>query len=249
MIRIHVSSVLTIKDAFLGQELKRNEIYFVLDKYPCYPEQRPGGNYILTNLAPGSHSLTISGVNFEDENLEIIATDNGFEEYIVNMRPNGSYRFGTRVRSVEFAFVEKASKMPLPGIEVCLTRPGMAEMKIAQDIVPEGAVEMRVYFRGNQNRLKLPAQFLISDGEGAEVCVLRDLENDIGRLGKPLRMAHMRGRTLTGCQVFRTDEKGVVKLYYSALQPIEVLVESKGHFAKIDVDDDNDRYIVEIDSH
>lgn len=215
MIRLHVNAILTVRDAFTGKEPMDKGLAFMLDGQRILPEKKPGGVYVLLNLTPGEHVLSIVGTVFRTEILFLHCDDASRTEQLVLMKPNDAYPFGSAVTQLRLLLTTGQGKdeKPLANALLCLAAKSI-EMKIAQEEVEEGACALRLFLRGRTERLQLPAQFFVQDGKQSEICTLLSLHDELGALQGPLAFRHKRGKTLLPCRMMRSDAAGIVTVYY-----------------------------------
>jgi len=192
MIRIHADAVLHVKDGFSGLPVSTAGLLCRLDGAPCQPVRKQNGELVLIDLPEGPHCVTIECFGFQKEQLDLVTSPNVTQEVYVTLKPSENYPFRGDVTRL-FLTVKEGQKAA-PGRAVWLTAIGAPECKIAQTKAEAGAMEVRLFWKGPASRLGVPGQFLIDDGEDAEIVTVQRLKGENGVLAAPLKKPHGRGQ-------------------------------------------------------
>ena len=113
-----------------------------------------------------------------------------------------------------------ANGKPYAQKRVLLAAESGIDIKIAQDSVQAGSLELKLYLRSGRSGINLPGEYLIIDGKNSETCILSSVADGDARLAAPLQNEHKRGKALYPCQAYATDENGELIAYFKHLSGI-----------------------------
>ena len=209
MIRRWVSAALLVRDGFSGGVFTSGAPFAcALDGLPVRPVWKAGGYLVLTELAPGEHTLTIRRPGYQPETCVFRAEEGVVHEDTVFLKPGPGYPFPAEAAALELTLLEGARAFSGP---VWLGMSGPVQLKLAQD---DGAgPELRLFCR-NPGALPVPGTFLLPGRQGGELARLRALEGETGRLDQPLAHRHARGTELIPVQRYRADEDGTLRAIF-----------------------------------
>jgi hypothetical protein len=233
MIRFRVDAVFAVYDGFTGRAITPSTVRVLLDGQHYKPEYREGGYLVFINLSHGEHEMILSSAYFSDETVRFTTGAGGLIEQVVSLKPARNYPFGGETTRLNIIVTLKG--LPSRGTNVSLASVSGVEIKIAQDSAAVGDRELRLYFRGGQNRLKLPGEYLIIDGKKSETISLSAVDEGIGRLSAPLINEHARGKLLCPCQSFTTGENGDFTAYFIQPAPIHAFISEKSNLTGMEL--------------
>lgn len=224
MISIRADVVIKVLDGFTGQPPQSSALRWELDGQVCRPVVKRDGYCVLINLAPGVHTLVIRGGVYQEERLEM-ECGGGSQELLVTMKPGKGYPFGQAVTWLTLA-LQKKDKTPLAGQRIWIAVKNQQTMlRVAQDVIPAGEREGRLFCPETAKTLSLPRDFLLLDGPRSELCRVESLES--GRFAQPTAFEHKRSCCLCPAQSYTTDQSGRVQAVFREPVPLEILAE--GH--------------------
>ena len=220
MISIHVSAVCRVRDGYTGRELPPSALSCAMDGAPCRPVGKEGGYLVLTDLPHGLHRLSLRCKGYQEEWVEF-DSDGGTREIDVTMKPDADYPFRQAVTRLKLTALE--GDAPAAGRVIWLAAPA-PELKIAQVEAEAGTRELRIYCKG----AALAGVYLVEDGGGSELAVLRAVEGETGKLAAPLQNSHSRGKRLLPAQRYRTGEDGTLTAVFRTPCAVQVYAEGRG---------------------
>ena len=207
MIRRVVSAALLVRDAFTGQPIVSGaSLRCALDGQSVRPLWKPGGYLVLTDLAPGEHSLLLSCRSFRDQ-VHSFSTENGMWEREIDMEPAENY---PNLRGAALLRLTlKGKHGPEAGASLWAAVSDPVSLRLAQ--APDNeTTELRLICRGPAERLSLPGWFLAADEgkEGPELLHLRYLRGETGIFDAPMTKKHPRGTELFRARQLVADADG-----------------------------------------
>ena len=211
MIRRAVSAALLLRDGFTGQAIRGAAgTLCTLDGQPFRGVWKNGGWLVLTDLAPGEHTLVIRHAGYLPETVLLTASAGVWREDIITLKPGAGYRFPGETVRVNLRVSDGGE--PLSERELWLGIPQRARLKIAQDPGKEPEKTVRLFCQGNPEQLPVPGHFLAADAKNPERLFLRQLEGETGSLNAPMEKVHQRGVELIPVQRYLTDGEGMLRI-------------------------------------
>lgn len=236
MIQIHVSAVLTVYDGYTGHALSQSALRCSLNGMPCRPEYRQGGYFVFTDLVPGPHKILLQSMYFQDELVEVTASDSHREERTIYLKPAENYPFGGRITRLIGKVARKGVPVVGERLHVAACHP-LGELKIAQDVAKAGANEVKLYVRSKPETIKLSREYLIVDGKNSEICLLTEHHEGVGTFASPLRYDHKRGKCLYPAQGYSTDHRGQFFASFREPTPVEVFFAEQKRITSIELNE------------
>jgi hypothetical protein len=224
VIRFRADAVFTILDGFSGKTVTPSSLRVFLDGEPYKPQYKEGGLLVFIDLEPGEREITIKSSVYLDETISIITTGDRLEERTISLKPAENYPFGKNAAHARATVRQNGACVK--GADVKLAVIYGTEIKIAQDSLASGETKMRLFIKG-EHALKLPMEYLITDGQQYEINTLISLIDGIGILLDPLENNYIRGDALYPCQSYKTDENVIINVTVQEPSTVYAHVENK----------------------
>ena len=205
MIRRRVCAVVRLRDGFTGRLLPPGGTVCRLDGRPLRPQWKPEGYLVVTDLAPGDHTLTLLRAGYGPAELTI---SGGLLEETVDLRPGPGYRFPPE--TAELTVRLRAKKLPAGPVYAGMA--GDPAVRQAQDGGGEDG-RVRLFCQGPEALLPVPGRFLAAGEAGGEVALVRALRDGTAELAAPLTLAHRRGTPWVPVQPFAPAD-GAVRMQF-----------------------------------
>lgn len=217
-ITLHASAVFHVRDGYTGMALKPGGLRYLLDGQVCTPVTKNEGYLVLLNLSEGTHTLTIRGRGYREEQVEFTA-GGGTQEMDITMKPGPGYPFRQTATRLTVTLTKKGAAVP--NHRLWLAYAAGPEIKLAQPKTEAGDDAVRLFTK-YPDAVAAPAAYLVEDGADSEIALLRALEGETGSFAAPLKKAHTRGKRLLPAQSYHTGEDGGFSAVFRA--PCEVVI-------------------------
>ena len=202
MIRRRVSAALMALDAFTGQALGKR-VMCVLDGVPLTrPVYKSDGWLILTDLSPGTHSLSLRCPGFEEKTLSL-SGETALEETVL-LSPGQGYAFprGTVFLPLTLTGTAGTSARMFAGMS------GARPLKLMKE-ADAGSVSVKLFVNGTPPR---PGWFLVGRKTPEAVFLRRVSADGDADAAEPLTQTRSRGDTLIPVQSLRVTAGTSVKI-------------------------------------
>ena len=196
MISIKVSIIFQLFDGFTMKPLGRSAAVFA-DGVNAHAEYRSGGYYVLVNLEPGWHELSIQSPYFQTERLRIEVSELPVRRYL-SLKKTKNYPFSKQVTRLSVTCDESI---------YIAKRCDSNEFKLAQDSVNVGKTEFRLYIRKPPLGFYAGKKLLFFDGVRTEVSELLNYDGQTAKITRPLSYIHKRGTTIYPCEIYYPENR------------------------------------------
>ena len=240
MIVFHASAVCRVRDGYTGKVLEGASLLCTLDGAAVRPLAKPGGYLVLLDLAPGDHRLALRSHGYQEEWVDF-SCGQDTRELEITMKPGAGYPFREAITRLELTVTENGA--PAAGRQLWLAAPAGGELKIAQTRAEAGTDRFRLYCKGPEAAVPAGA-YLIADGPGSEIVVLRSLEAEVGTLAAPLLRDHGRSRPLLPAQHYHTGADGRLTAVFRSACAVEVYDEARGLLASLPLERGENRQTI-----
>lgn len=222
MITMRADIVIKVLDGFTGRPPQPSVLRWELDGRQCRPITKGDGYHVLLNLSPGPHRVVIRSAVYQEERLEAVC-GGGSQELLAALKPGSGYPFGQAVTRLNLGLTDPSGR-PASGRRVWLgVKSPQAELRVAQDVIPAGEQEGRLFYPETAKGLSLPRDFLLSDKGRSELCRVEGLEP--GRFAWPMVHDHKRGCSLWPAQAYTADQAGRIQAVFRTACALELLAE------------------------
>lgn len=212
MIRRTASAVFLLRDGFSGKTLTDGPAtYCLLDGRPLRrPIWKQDGYLVLTDLAPGEHTLQLIRNGYRDELVQLQVVEGRPVEDTIALKPGPGYRFPRD--TVRLTLSLHRGGEAAADAQIWLGAAPRGRLKLAQEKAEIGDAEVHLFCDGNTALLPVPGHFLLADGKAPELVYLRSLRGETGEFASPLASAHGRGTELIPVQSYCADGVGTVQV-------------------------------------
>jgi len=242
--QIRLSAVLQLIDGYRRRPVRASEASFLVGHNPVKPVYKQNGYFVFPNLPAGQTRIDILSPLFLPETIEINVSDKAGDystTYMV-LSPGRAYPFSGAPTSLRGRFLKNGAPAAHERILFYVSE-SKELLKVAQDDLKQGAVEVKLFSSQQTWRLPLPGKFLIAnkDGKKREICFITGVpdSNGVYPLEEPLKFAHSRATPLIELVEFRSAADGsffiAVPERYSTMQQAELEMPSAGKSWKIAV--------------
>lgn len=221
MIRRRVSAVVRLWNGFWGQAVEGAQAQCQIDGVMYKPICKPGGYLVWTDLANGTHTLSVTLAGFEPQTLIFSTSSQDVFNGCMVLKPDRT-RYPVRGVVTQLDLCLQVNDKPLAQEKFWLCISNSPMMKIAQDIATAGSDTVRLFCNCPATALALPMPFLLDASQNPELVLLCTWDGQTGRLQTPLVHSHRRGSTLFVAQQYQTDEQGKACIWLR--EPGHVLV-------------------------
>ena len=212
MIRRTVSAVFLLRDGFTGATLTNGSATrCLLDGKPLSrPIWKREGYLVLTDLAPGEHSLRILRKGYREELVPLLIREDRTVEDTIALKPGAGYAFSKDTVRVDLLLQRGRS---LAAHErIWLGVPPRARLKLAQEKAEIGDAQVHLFSEGSPSLLPIPGHFLLLDPKAPELVYLRSFHGEDGEFVPALTLAHGRGAEFIPMQPYEADDAGLVQV-------------------------------------
>ena len=215
MIRRTASAVFLLRDGFTGVTLTDGASRCWLDGSPLSrPLWKREGYLVLTDLAPGEHTLVIRRRQYREETVLFRTEEGKTLEDTLALKPGTGYPFPRETVRVRLCL--RWGDAPAAGASLWLGVPLRVKLRLAQEKAEAGAREVHLFCEGGVSRLPIPGHFLLADKAAPELAYLQGLHGENGRFSPALALPHGRGTELIPMQAYTADGDGTVQILLSA---------------------------------
>ena len=215
MIRRAASAALLVRDGFTGRTLPDGSgTRCELDGSPFRPVWKPDGYLVLTDLAPGGHTLRLARLGYLEEEVRLDIREGRFREGTVSLKPGPGYRFPPGTAAIELTFTGGEDNAPAAGAELWAGMSGRTPLKLAQDKSRKPSASIRVFYSGPAALYPVPGWFLLADAAAPELAFLRAMREGEAELAEPMASAHPRGTELVPVQPYTVGTGGRLRLLF-----------------------------------
>lgn len=227
MIQRKVNAALLLRDGFTGRTFPDGAgTQCLLDgvrlRKPVWKQE---GYLVLTDLAPGEHTLTLRRPGYREETVTFRAEPDRVLEDAIEFKPGEGYRFpeGT----VRAAVSLLRGKQPADGARIWICAPGAAALRLAQDKNAPVEKVIRTYCVGSPARLPVPGHYLLADKAAPELVYVYTLGAESAELAEAPAAGHPRGTELLPVQAYTADADGRIEVLLRAAGTLTALFEGK----------------------
>jgi hypothetical protein len=212
MILRTANAVFLLRDGFTGAVLTNGPaMRCLLDGRPLRrPIWKKDGYLVLTDLAPGAHTLVLSRTGYRDETVHLQVGTGRPTEDTIALKPGAGYRFPRE--TVRVSLTLRRGGAAAAGARVWLGVRQRARLRLAQEKTGSGDAQARLFCEGNAAQLPVPGHFLFDDKKTPELAYLRSLSGEDAEFAPPLGISHPRGTELIPVQSYEADAAGSVQV-------------------------------------
>ena len=205
MIIKRLSAVFRLSDSAAGRIFSRNQVQITVDGQLSAPVFKPGGYFVLTDLAEGTHHIAIRSFQFQPAEFDItVDYSRRFDEKqdvrAVMLNPDVNHPSARTNVSIEGCFEGKKAT------SFCIAGCG-AQLKIAEDGVEAGRRQLKLF---TASTVMLPSLFHINDKNEkySEFVLVNQAAGDLYTLDMPLKFPHKRSTALVPMVKYRSADDG-----------------------------------------